>query len=301
MNFKKLIKEICAEEDIKVTSISNDWGLVLEKDKKIKYILGYHFPLNDQAIGNIMDDKYALYELCKNFNIPIIEHQILWSPKNSYGKNTSKLLEEYFNLYNHDVVLKPNIGSQGKDVYHITNYKELKKISESLFDAHFSISICPFYNIAHEYRIIVLDNEPLLAFEKIKPTVVGDGKKKIKELLLEFNPYYFSKINLEKYNRILKKNEVFDYDFRFNLNKGATARLITSSQLKKDLENFAINITQKLKIRFSSIDIIIYNNTMLLMEINAGVCIELVTNFIPNGKNIAKSIYKKAILKMFQE
>lgn len=301
MNYKKMITSICEEEKIKCTLISHDWGFVLEKNNKIKYIIGYHFPLNDQAIGSIMDDKYALYDLCHNINIPIIEYQILWNPQNSYGKNTYTLLNNYFNLYNHNVVLKPNLGSQGNDVYHITKKKDLKKISKKLFLKNFSISICPFYDISHEYRVIILDGVPRLSFEKIKSTVIGDGEKSIKELLIELNPTYFSHIDLKKYKKVLKKGEVFTYDWRFNLNKGATARLITSKKLKKDIEDFAVNVTKKLNVRFVSVDIILNNNEFYLMEINAGVCIDLVTNFIPNGEQIAKSIYKDVILTMFKD
>ena len=61
-----------------------------------------------------------------------------------------------------------------------------------------------------------------------------------------------------------------------------------------------IDTIQKLGITFASVDIVeLYNNELLVLEANSGVTIEKAINFIPNGYNIAKEIYKEAIIKMF--
>ena len=69
-NVQKIVKEICSELNIKFSLVSQDWIMVLEKDDKVKYVVGYKFPLNDQATGRVCDDKYALYEVLTKFNIP---------------------------------------------------------------------------------------------------------------------------------------------------------------------------------------------------------------------------------------
>ena len=300
MNYQNLIKNICEEEKIECTSISHNWGFVLKKNGVIKCILGYHFPLDDQAIGGIIDDKFALYDLCKHLNISIIEHQILWNPKSNFGSNSLENLKNYFYKYQKDVVLKPNNGTQGNGVFHITNESTLNNISKDLFKTNFSISICPFYDTPKEYRVIILDNVVKLSFEKERVTVVGDGLHSIKELLNMANPSYFHKVKFSKKdNKILKVGESFTYDWRFNLNKGAIAQEIKDENIRKKVEEFALSVAQKLHIRFASYDIINYNNTLYLMEINSGVCINLVTNFFKNGDLLAKEIYREAILKMF--
>lgn len=47
MNFRKLIEEICKEENIKYNLISKDWIMVLTKNGITRCISGYRFPLND--------------------------------------------------------------------------------------------------------------------------------------------------------------------------------------------------------------------------------------------------------------
>ena len=52
---------------------------MLEKDKKIRFICGYKFDLNSHTGGEIVDDKYALYEVLSKNNIPVAKHKIVYS------------------------------------------------------------------------------------------------------------------------------------------------------------------------------------------------------------------------------
>ena len=67
--YHKIIKEICDELDINCNFLSKDWVIMLEKDNKNKFITGYKFDLNTQSTSNIVDDKFALYEVLKVNNI----------------------------------------------------------------------------------------------------------------------------------------------------------------------------------------------------------------------------------------
>lgn len=302
MKFRKLIENICKEENIEYKLISEDYVMVLSKDNKTKYISGVKFGLNDHALGRIIDDKYAFYDLCKLKKLPIIEHNILFNPNSKLGNNTYELIDEYFKDYNGDVVIKPNNGYEGKDVYHITDKEELIKISNKLFETNYSVSICPFYKIDNEYRVVVLNNNIELIFEKHKPVVIGDGIKTIKELLLELNPYYFSEVNLDNsLDKILPKDEIYEYDWRFNLSKGATAKVVNDSELYKKLSDIAIDVCKNIGANFITVDIIKCNNNLYLMESNSGVFISKVCNFIDKDLKITKEIYRKAILAMFND
>lgn len=301
MNYRKLIENICREEKIDFDLLSKNWVMALSKNNITHLISGYRFPLNDHALGSVIDDKYAFYDLCKLKKLPIIEHHILFNPNSKLGENSFSLLKEYFYQYNENVVLKPNLGTEGTDVFHITNYNDLLDVTTKLFENNFSISICPFYKIDNEYRVIVLNNEIKLIYEKNKPIVIGDGIHTIKELLIKLNPYYFNNfVFKEEYNKVLNKKEIFEYDWRFNLSKGATAKLVENNELYKILSNFALNVCKKINAKFISVDIIKCNNNFYLMEANSGVCINKVTNFIDKDLKTTKEIYREVILNMFK-
>ena len=296
-NVQKIIKEICDELDIKFSLISQNWIMVLEQEEKIKYVVGYKFPLNDQASGKICDDKYALYEVLKKFNIPIIEHYIIHK---NYDK---KQIIENCNNYNNDMVIKTNLGTCGNGVYHKINTEEIFNTIDNLLIDNISISLCPYYDIKTEYRTIVLNNEAELVYGKIKPIVYGDGIKTIYELLLDFNKSYFENIEcIDELKKVLKKDEVYEYNWQFNLSKGAMPFILEDKTFETQIRDIAIKVSKILGVKFASIDIIeLTNGNLLVLEANSGVMMSNFSVDLANGKDIAKSIYTKVIKELFNK
>ena len=296
--YLKLIEEICKELNIKYNLLCKDWIIKLEKDNKLRIISGYKFDLNSSGVSYLVDDKYAVYELLKLNNLPIIEHILLYDENNPYlyAKDCKdrSIAFNYYNLYK-KIVLKGNTGTCGRSVYKIDDLKQIDKTLDILFKNNYSISICPFYEIEDEYRLIVLDNEIKFVYSKKRPIVYGDGKKYLSELLHEFNPSFKYKIDNDY---ILKENEKYIYSWKHNLSNGATINTLIDN--KEVLENLALKVAKCLNLRFGSIDIIKVNNEYLVLECNSGVMMDNFIKILPDGYKIAKSIYKEAILKMFE-
>lgn len=304
MEFNKMIKEICDKNNIKCTFLSKNWVIKLEKDDMTRYITGNKFDLNGHALGNIMDDKYAFYEVMKDENIDIIEHKILYKNdnKNEYAKdcNSYEVALNYFYKNNCNIVLKSNCGACGNEVFHITDEKSLYETLDNLFINNFSISMCPFYKIKNEYRVIILDDEIKLIYGKINPKVIGDGFSTLKELLIKFNYSYYNNKAIKNENYIPSKGEEINYDFRFNLSQGSKIFLDIKEDIKKEITELTKKVTKTTGIRFSSIDIVeLYDSSILVMEANSGVTINKACNFIDDGYDIAYKIYEQAIQKMF--
>ena len=57
--FLKIIQEICQELNINYSLLSEDFVIELEYNNLKKYIYSYKFPLNDQGISLVLDDKFA--------------------------------------------------------------------------------------------------------------------------------------------------------------------------------------------------------------------------------------------------
>ena len=293
--FSKMIKKIGEELDIKVTLLSDGWVKVLEKDNQIHYIAGYQFDNNNHALGNILDDKGLFYDLLKHKNIPVIEQYVIF---HNYNKNE---VLNYFINNGKEIVVKGNIGNSGREVFKVTDEDSLFKIIDKLFINQYSISLCPYYHIKNEYRVIVLDNEVKNIFGKIKPSIIGNGKSTVKELAIKFNDYYIKHSNeIINPNYIPEKNEEIELNFKFNLASGGMTFTDIDLNLKNDIINLAIRVTKETGINFSSVDIInTIDNKLLVMEANSGVKMD---NFIKQNKNgydLAYNIYKDAIINMF--
>ena len=299
----KVIREICEELNIDFKLLSRDWIIKLEKNNKIRFVSGYKFDLNTHAIGEIIDDKYGLYEILKDENILIIEHNIIYSKDNNsdfaIGYNDYNIVKEYFKTHNNSIVIKPNKGTCGKGVYHIENIDDIEPTLELLFNKNYSLSYCPFYDIRKEYRIIVLNNEVKLIYQKERPVIKGNGINTIKELLIDFNKNYFIDKELdEEYDRVLNKNELFEYSWKFNLSKGSVSSIVTDKELIKKLTDITSRILSKYNMKFVSIDVIDTDNKLLIMEINSGVMMKNI--YYQLGEKIVKDIYKEAIIELFK-
>lgn len=305
-NFHELIKEICMEQGITCSVLSKDWVLMLEKEGKIRFISGYKFDLNRHGFGSIIDDKYATFEVLKMNNIPIIEHHILFHQNNTNnyasGSNMYSKVEDLFNQYQQNMVLKANNSTCGNEVYSIRKKEDISFYLDKLFHKNFSISICPFYDIKTEYRLIVLNNECVFLYGKKRPIIVGDGRKSIRELLMEFNSYYFkNKLFSEEYSRVLAENELFEYNWQFNLSKGSMPFKLNDSKKREKLLSFCKRITDIFDIGFCSIDIIeTVSGEFYVMELNSGIMMKNYMEIMPQGRKEAKKVYSTAIRKMFE-
>ena len=303
---KKMFKEVCNELGVKCTLLSKDWIFMLEKDSKIKFLAGYKSSLNDHAVGQVLDDKYALFEVLKTLEIPVADYSLVYGPrvKEDYAQdcNSIEYVKDYFIKHNQYVVLKPNDGTCGRDVYRTNNLEELETLYNRLTNKYFSINIGPYYNIKNEYRFIVFDDEVKIAYKKNKPVVFGDGESTIRELLLKFNSRYFNdRLEDSSYDRILKVGESFEYNWKFNLSQGAIATKIDDRKIYEKLKDIALKASKAIGLRFGSVDIIVTDdNKIMILEMNSGVMVENYIEQFAEGYDNAKKLYKDVIIEMFR-
>ena len=203
---------------------------------------------------------------------------------------------------NNHIVIKPNDGTCGHNVFNVTDINDIDKILNKLFVNNYSISMCPFYNIKHEYRVIMLEGENKLLYAKYLPIVTGDGNKTIRQLLLEFNyDYFIDKLKDSKYDRILANKEKFEYTWKFNLSQGSIAKKINNKLLESKLIKISQQVCDEINLKFGSIDIVqTTNNNLFVLEVNSGVMLENYIRLNPDEYITAKNIYKNAIENLFK-
>lgn len=295
-NIQLMVRDICKEKNIDFKLVSKDWIMILQKDNIIKYIVGYKFDLNDHATGQICDDKYALYDTLNSFNIPVVKHYIIF-------RNYDKIdVISYARKHDFNIVVKSNTGTCGNNMYHTTNENDLFIAIDKLLAKFSSISISPYYEIKNEYRAIILKDNVEIFYGKQKPIVVGDGKHTIYELLIDFNRNYFKKIEIDdKLSQVLVKGEIYEYNWQFNLSKGAIPFFVEDINFKNKVQELALETAKILNLKFASVDVIeLESGKILILEANSGVMMENLQAIISNGKVIVRNIYEKAIEEMFK-
>lgn len=304
-NFNKIVEEICIEKGINCTFLSKDWLIILEKDGKRRFITGYKFDINSCGASLLSDDKFSTYTYLNNQNIPVVSEKIIYSSsnKNAFAKdaNSIEVVKDYFEKYNNNIVIKQNKGTCGNGIEHITDMDTLEEVYERMSRRYYSVCLSPYYDIENEYRVIMVDSNPRLMYKKMKPVVIGNGKDDIKTLLCNFNPKFFENKEIKE-NRVLAENEVYQYDWKHNLCKGAKVSMDIDEEIRKIIQDLAIRTANTIGLRFESVDIIkTYNNEYYVMEVNSGVMMDNFIDQIEDGYEISKNIYREVIDKMMEE
>lgn len=305
--FHVLMREVCAEMDIKVEKLSYDWILQLSKEGKVRHVTGTRFDLNPEATGDIACDKYATYEVLKSQHVPVIEHVMIFNPATRaslIGDEGIWLTVTSEFLKHGCLVVKPNYGCEGQGVFLCHSIKETEAAIQKLFKTQNSVSICPYYDIKTEYRTFYLDGEVKLIYGKTRPFVVGNGKCTIGELVeeLKLPDKSVVKDNLKDLNLdyIPNVGEKVEISWKHNLSGGAKPNILEKGKLYEQIEQLAICAGRAMNINFATIDIIeTTDGRQYVLEINSGIGATIFTELIGGGTEIIKDIYRQAVKKLF--
>lgn len=294
----KIVKEICAENAIRFQSFSCDWILQLSANDRTMFIFGYKFPHNNAAIEHICNDKSALSDILSSHNVPHIRHYFFMSPNNKQytgdagdWHRMSALLQTYG-----EVVCKSNTGTGGRNVFRVKTQKDLEIAAHEIFSRTRSLCIAPYKNIEAEYRVIIINSEIGVIYEKKRPFVIGNGIDSVKCLIegdstlggVELD----SALDLDYIPQINEKVEV---SWKHNLGQGAKPSIVTDIALTEKLTALALSCTLALNIEFASVDIVADEDGLEILEVNSGVMMENFAKSSLENYAIAKNIYQKAI------
>jgi len=161
------------------------------------------------------------------------------------------------------VILKPNDKSQGILVCKVNTEKEYYKIAKKILKKKEDILLIEkFYENYADYRMVVLGDKVISAYQRIPLTVVGNGKSTILELLED------KRKEFEQIGRPAKEINVNDFRIKANLKD------------KKITLNHIPSVSEK---------IVLLNNSNLS---SGGTTLELTDKIADKFKNLAISVAK---------
>jgi D-alanine-D-alanine ligase-like ATP-grasp enzyme len=188
------------------------------------------------------------------------------------------------------VIVKPLNLSLGILVTKVYDKTEYYQVAEKIFNTQSVLIVEKFY-IGNDFRILVLNNEIIAAYQRIPLSVKGDGKSTILELL-QTKKEELTKtgekilIDLEDF-RIIQKLHKQNLTFDSILTKDTVVYLLDNAnlsnggdsvdftdQIHPDFQKLAINITKDMGLRLAGVDILTNDITKpledyTLLEINS--------------------------------
>jgi glutathione synthase/RimK-type ligase-like ATP-grasp enzyme len=262
-NFVAQITCAAAALGADVTWLSSNYIALIAGEGIATQIVGYHFPLNDSAAAALATDKSAASDVLAHHGIPHVPHVLV---RFKGRKRLDLEAGRVTRLLGFPLVVKPYRGTGGRDVTVVACEESLVPALLALRPRHQALTACPWLDIQHEYRVVVLDGETPLIFEKARPAVRRSGRR-----------------------------TGGGDEWRHNLRYGATPVIQAERALGGALTGIAVAATRALGLRFAAVDIVASGEGLSVLEVNSGVCLERFSGFSPDHFRQAGEVYYRAL------
>jgi len=319
--FKKIAPKIGAK-----IIIEPKWGIVGQVsflNGKKKYFRYSSLDINTLGASEIAKDKDYANFFMKKMGYPTIPGDSFFS-KNwctaIHSKKDINIGYNYAKKIGFPLITKPNSGSQGANVIMVNNKKEFYLAMNKIFLKD-NIALVQKIVKGKDYRVVVLDNKIISAYERIPFNITGDGKSTIKTLISKKLKDFIDsdraaklKINDERiisnlqrqklnYNSVLEKGHNIFLLNNANLSTGGESIDVTKI-VHPGFKKIAVKLTRDMGLRLCGVDLMIEGEISetpkkyWVIEINAAPGLD---NYIKTGleqEKIVEEMYLEVLKSM---
>ncbi len=318
----KLLKKIAPKIGAKVF-VEPKWGVagqITFKNGRKRYFRYNTLDLNPVGASDIAKDKDYATLFMKRMGYRTVQGSAFYSNdwcKAIGSKRNIHAAYAYACKLGLPVIVKPNEGSHGSSVFLVVSKQEFMRAMQNIFKED-RVALVQRVVRGKDYRIVVLDNAVISAYERIPLSVVGDGFSSIKELLKKKQKRFRAggrdtRIRLDDI-RIAHKLGVQRLALRSvpergkrvylldnaNLSSGGDAVDVTKS-IHPEFKKIAIKLTRDMGLRLSGVDIMVAGDIRSapkkywILEINAAPGLD---HYVQTGlaqQKIVENLYLKVL------
>jgi glutathione synthase/RimK-type ligase-like ATP-grasp enzyme len=288
-----VVTRYCAERCIDLDVRADGWLLVMGRLPRRHLILGYDFGLNSAVAHRVASDKAATSEVLALSGVACVPHTCFTAPILSGAAEPPwAAMLEMLQIRPDGLVVKPNEGTSGRSVTHVTNRPALEDAVAAVFATNANVALSPFLMIDDEIRVVLLDGAPLIVYRKQRPTVTGDGKRSLRELITSAaapkqQAMLLTEFGMSDLEAIVPQGQQRLLSWRHNLEFGARPELLDSGDGKDACIGLAVAAAEAVGIRFASVDVVHADGHWQVLEINSGVMMESLARFYPEQVHAA--------------
>lgn len=295
-------------------------GQITFKNGKRVLFRDRNFNINPLGSSEIARDKGYSEFFLKHFGYRTPEGQTCFSDKLNERLATRRTIDDGFDFarsIGFPVILKPNNLSQGALVVKVYNKREFYAAAKRIFKRVSVMVVQRFYG-GNDYRIVVLDDEVISAYQRVPLSVVGDGRSTVARLLKRKQQDFArvgrdTEIDLEDFRLTSKLkrqrlgfesvipagHEVYLLD-NSNLSTGGEAVDVTA-KVHADFRRLAVNITRDMGLRMCGVDVITPGSITLpleeyvVIEINSAPGLDNYASIGEKQRRIVDGLYLKVL------
>ena len=164
-------------------------GQIIYKSGRKRYFRYSSLDLNPLGASEIAKDKDFANFFMEKMGYPIVPGSKTffsneWAKAIGLSRRNADAAYRYAEKLGFPVIIKPNSGSQGAGVALVNNKREFFRATREIFRRD-RVALVQKPVHGKDYRLVVLDDRVISAYERIPLNVVGNGKSTISRLLRE--------------------------------------------------------------------------------------------------------------------
>ncbi|HEX7155230.1 MAG TPA: hypothetical protein VF618_27420 [Thermoanaerobaculia bacterium] len=248
-------------------------GEIRLPDGASRYFVRSTYDINTAGAALVARDKGLTKFFLRRKGFPIIDGMTFFSDRlcEEIGSSrNSRAARQYAESLGYPVMVKVNSGSGGEGVERAVNETDLCETLARFFALDNIVLVESYLGGLRDYRVLVLDGEVLVAYERRPLTLVGDGTSTVGELVAAFRSTAAARgtgVPLpDRVERSLERIGVNDADILprgelltpmevANLAQGGSAVEVTQG-LHPRIARLAVDAAQELSLRYAGVDIL---------------------------------------------
>jgi len=309
-----------------VVLMEPEWGIVGQvtfKNGRRRYFRYSSLDLNPLGSSKVAKDKDYASFFMQSMGYPTVLGKTFFSDAWAMAIGSGRTIDagyRYAKTIGFPVFVKPNSGSQGVGVALVYTRREFYRAMKFIFERD-RVALVQQPVVGNDYRIVVLDDEVISAYQRIPLNVVGDGKSTVRQLLERKQRKFraSSRDTMLKLDdpRIIEKLHRSGMTMRSVIGRGQRIYLLDNANLSsggdsvdvtgvihQEFKKIAIRLTKDMGLRLCGVDVIVSGDisqppkAYWILEVNSAPGLDHYVKMGRKQEAIVERLYLKVLRSM---
>lgn len=303
-----------------------EWNIVGQitfQNGRRRYFRYSSMDLNSLGASDVAKDKAYAAFFMEKMGYPVPVGQTFFSKRWASAIGSKRDIDaafRYASKIGFPVIVKPNSGSQGGDVALVHTKQEFYRAMRTVFKSD-RVALVQRPVVGDDYRIVVLDDSVISAYQRVPLHVVGDGRKSIRRLLQDKEKSFIASkrdtrirwddrrmsLKLKRQKMTFKTvpapgEKVFLLD-NANLSTGGDSLDVTDI-LHPSVKKMAVQLTKDMGLRLCGVDLLTEGDIRkplgkhTILEINAAPGLDHYARSGKQQEKIVEELYLEVLRSM---
>lgn len=300
-------------------------GQIARPDGAKRYFRSTNFDLNTLGASEIARDKSYAYYFMELMGYPIPVGETFFTDRWCAvirSRRNPEMAYKYARRLGFPVIVKPNGKSQGWGVCKAYNKKEFMQAMRALSERE-NVFLVQKVAPGRDYRIVVLDNEVISAYQRLPLSISGNGRNTVQQLL-RLKQRAFQQagrdtvLQLDDF-RIVNQLKRAGLSLRSVIQKGRHLELLPNANLSTGgdaldvtgtmhlaWQKLAIRLTRDMNLRYCGVDVMTEGTleetpkSYVVLEVNAAPGLDHYASSGAGQRRIVEKMYRKILEAMMR-